>query len=295
MTYNSYEATILGYLHSVDRLYRTRPLYLGGTTASGGGVGQPPGGFIGQLTQSNVAFDLSESSSGMSDPMPVSGLSLLHNLNTIRHRITDLEASSGISSISVQGSGVALSSAITVLDFANGLNVSVDGETATVTNTFSGGGSSDHSTLSNLDYASAGHTGFQATLTAEVDYLTPATANWVELTDGSDTVLHDHDGISENTLARHTQDTDTDLGAVSAKNPPIDADKAIYRDSTAADALVTSTWTQIKAFLKTYFDTLYTGVSSGQYRQYTWVASAGGGWEFVSLDNEPVLNLEDLE
>jgi len=37
--------------------------------------------------------------------------------------------------------------------------------------------------------------------------------------------------------------------ALSAKNPPIDADKAIYRDSAAADALVTSTWAQIKAFL----------------------------------------------
>ncbi|MFH1616906.1 MAG: hypothetical protein ABIG61_17710, partial [Planctomycetota bacterium] len=56
---------------------------------------------------------------------------------------------------------------------------------------------------------------------------------------------------------KHTQGTDTALGAVGTKNPPIDADKAIYRDSTASDALVTSTWTQIKAFLKTYFDTLF--------------------------------------
>ena len=55
----------------------------------------------------------------------------------------------------------------------------------------------------------------------------------------------------------HTQNTDTGLGALSTKNPPVDADKAVYRDSTAADALVTSTWTQIKAFLKTYFDGLY--------------------------------------
>lgn len=56
---------------------------------------------------------------------------------------------------------------------------------------------------------------------------------------------------------KHTAGTDTALGAVSTKNPPIDADKALYRDSTASDALVTSTWTQIKAFLKTYFDTQY--------------------------------------
>jgi hypothetical protein len=56
---------------------------------------------------------------------------------------------------------------------------------------------------------------------------------------------------------KHTQGTDTALGALSTKNPPIDADKVVYRDSVSADALVTSTWTQVKAFLKTYFDTLY--------------------------------------
>jgi len=57
--------------------------------------------------------------------------------------------------------------------------------------------------------------------------------------------------------ALHTQGTDTALGAVGTKNPPIDADKVLYRNSASADALVTSTWTQVKAFLKTYFDTLY--------------------------------------
>jgi hypothetical protein len=56
---------------------------------------------------------------------------------------------------------------------------------------------------------------------------------------------------------RHTQGTDTALGAVGTKNPPIDADKALYRNSESSDALVTSTWSQIKSFLKTYFDTLY--------------------------------------
>lgn len=60
----------------------------------------------------------------------------------------------------------------------------------------------------------------------------------------------------------HTQDTDTDLGAVDPKNPPIDADKALYRDSTASDVLVTSTWTQVKAFLKTYFDGVYQALGS---------------------------------
>lgn len=59
----------------------------------------------------------------------------------------------------------------------------------------------------------------------------------------------------------HTQGTDTTLGTLIAKNPPIDADLAIYRDSTNSSNLVTSTWTQIKAFLKTYFDTLYAAAT----------------------------------
>lgn len=68
--------------------------------------------------------------------------------------------------------------------------------------------------------------------------------------------------VSDAVAKRHTQGTDTALGAVGTKNPPIDADKVLYRDSTAADVLVTSTWTQVKAFLKTYFDTLYAELSS---------------------------------
>jgi len=63
--------------------------------------------------------------------------------------------------------------------------------------------------------------------------------------------------IDDAVAKKHAQGTDTALGGVGTKNPPINADKVIYRDSTAADVLVTSTWTQIKAFLKTYLDTLY--------------------------------------
>ncbi|MCK5642920.1 MAG: hypothetical protein KAJ19_19070, partial [Gammaproteobacteria bacterium] len=39
-------------------------------------------------------------------------------------------------------------------------------------------------------------------------------ANLNTLTGGGDTTLHDHDGISENTAARHTQGTDTTLGTM---------------------------------------------------------------------------------
>ncbi len=42
-----------------------------------------------------------------------------------------------------------------------------------------------------------------------------------------------------------------------SKNPPIDADRVYGGDSTSSFGLVYATWTQTKAFLKTYFDTLY--------------------------------------
>ena len=94
---------------------------------------------------------------------------------------------------------------------------------------------------------------------AEVNNISDVNAT--DLTDGGDTTLHDHDGITENTAARHTQGTDTDLGVLGTKNPPIDADKVIQRDSADSDVVKTSTWTQVKAFLKTYFDTLYNNYS----------------------------------
>lgn len=46
---------------------------------------------------------------------------------------------------------------------------------------------------------------------AEVNNISDVNAT--DLTDGGDTTLHDHAGISENTAARHTQNTDTALGS----------------------------------------------------------------------------------
>jgi len=63
--------------------------------------------------------------------------------------------------------------------------------------------------------------------------------------------------LEANTSARHTQGTDTALGVLGTKATPIDADKVIQRDSADSDAVKTSTWTQVKSFLKTYNDTLY--------------------------------------
>jgi len=98
------------------------------------------------------------------------------------------------------------------------------------------------------------------TSTATSEQILKADANGLPV-DASNTDTEVADAVS----LKHTQGTDTALGAVGTKNPPIDADLALYRDSTAANVLVTSTWTQVKAFLKTYFDTLYVTVT-GRYR-----------------------------
>jgi hypothetical protein len=84
--------------------------------------------------------------------------------------------------------------------------------------------------------------------------------------------------------ASHTQNTDTNLGVLGTVNPPDNADKVIYRDNSVGDVLVTSTWTEIKAFLKTYFDTLYSTIAgtgnvtaSGMTSGYIPVATSSTG------------------
>ena len=53
----------------------------------------------------------------------------------------------------------------------------------------------------------------------------------------------------------------TSIHGATAKDPPIDADEVPLIDTAASNVLKKSTWTVIKAFLKTYFDTLYTDLT----------------------------------
>jgi len=82
-----------------------------------------------------------------------------------------------------------------------------------VTDTFFVGTSvSDHGHLGGLD----GDDHPQYLLASDATDRATFATNWTDLTDGGDTTLHDHDGISENTSARHTQGTDTTLGTMTA-------------------------------------------------------------------------------
>jgi hypothetical protein len=122
---------------------KAAPLYLGGAAGINGGIGGPPGGFIGTLPQTKVSYDLSELAV---NEIPASGYTLLDNLNRIRYRISQIEASGigGSSSLSIRENGTEIATGVTVINFigadvspiTNGVNVTISGGTG-------GGGSTN--------------------------------------------------------------------------------------------------------------------------------------------------------
>ncbi len=70
--------------------------------------------------------------------------------------------------------------------------------------------------------------------------------------------------IFEN-LLQNVAATATNVGAINAaaasKNPPIDADTFPITDTAAANIIKKVSFTNLKAFLKTYFDTLYANIA----------------------------------
>lgn len=85
------ELTLLNLLGGAEKRLRYSPVYLNGTSGSGGGSGTPPGGFSGQLAQRYVAYDTTEAavsgSVGGSGSIP----SLVDNLNRIRYDIRHIQ------------------------------------------------------------------------------------------------------------------------------------------------------------------------------------------------------------
>jgi hypothetical protein len=105
--------------------------------------------------------------------------------------------------------------------------------------------------------------------------------NFANLNSDKSETTHDHTGVYEpakgaddnfvtdaektvigNTSGANTGDeTTTTLGSkingATAKSTPIDADIVGYVDTEASNVIKKATWTNIKAFLKTYFDTIY--------------------------------------
>ena len=140
----TYERQFFQYLENLKRRIYAQPLNLGGVSSSGGGVGGPPGGFLGKLPQSKVTFDkLEEGRSGT----VASGASLLDNLNHIRRRLTNVEASGAFaSSFQLQEDDVVIASGVQTINFEGNVSL-VDEGSKKVTVTVSGGGISGISIL----------------------------------------------------------------------------------------------------------------------------------------------------
>lgn len=89
-----FERFLFGQFDQLRISLLTRPMNLGGTYGYSGGIGGNPGGYLGQLPQSRVAFDLTEAETFSYSVDPSgnpSGTSLVTNLNRIRYRIKQLE------------------------------------------------------------------------------------------------------------------------------------------------------------------------------------------------------------
>lgn len=108
-----------------------------------------------------------------------------------------------------------------------------------------GSGTTDHSALSNLDYAHAGHTGFEPAKGVDDNYVTGAEKTKLSNLSGTNT--------GDETATRIAS---INHGATE-KTSLVDADEITGQDSANSFSLIRTTWTNVKAFLKTYFDTLY--------------------------------------
>jgi len=107
----NFEQKVLQLIRQDKYSWFTVGVNLGGDPGPSGGSGVPPGGFTGQLIQSRVTYDTSETSS-LDVPVSLSGASLLHNLNRIRYWLDEKNVK-----FSVEDEGVEIASGITVLNF----------------------------------------------------------------------------------------------------------------------------------------------------------------------------------
>lgn len=135
----TYERQFFTYLENMKRRILAQPLVLGGVSSSGGGVGGPAGGFVGQLPQSRVTFDKLEEAV---NTIPESGASLLDNLNRIRYDIANI---SGVASaVEIQQDDVVTNSEATILNFEGTVDtLDEGGGKVTITISGGGGGGSD--------------------------------------------------------------------------------------------------------------------------------------------------------
>lgn len=90
------------------------------------------------------------------------------------------------------------------------------------------------------------------------------------------------DGIEANADVTDAGNVGSSINGATAKTTPVDADTMPILDSAASNVLKKVTWANIKATLKTYFDTLYpsgsgtsSGTNTGDQNLFSTIAVAG--------------------
>ncbi len=100
----------------------------------------------------------------------------------------------------------------------------------------------------------------QHAITSTSDHTSTATSGQILKADANGLPVNATNTDSEVASAvslKHTQGSDTALGTLSAKNPPVDADLMVLRDSASSWALFTTTCLQFWTYLKGKADLLY--------------------------------------
>jgi len=243
----TYERQFFQYLDNLKRTVLTQPLNLGGVQSSGGGVGGPPGGFLGRLPQSRVTYDaLEEGRSGTVG----SGASLLDNLNHIRKRLTNVEASGAFaSSFQLQEDDVVVASGVQIINFEGAVSLLDEGgKKVTVTISGGGGGGDVEGQKDDVQVVAAA-----TVLNFEnVTSVTDEGAGKVTIV-GDDT---DDEAIHDNVVG--------EINAIAAKATPVDADILLIEDSAAS-------WAKKKVTIVNLLATV----------------SGSGASDFLDLDDTP--------
>src|SRR5687768_16399735 len=117
---SDFDWAILDAINNAIRTVKASPLVLGATSSGGGG---PIGGYIGFLAQDRVSFDTVEASEW---DIPVSGISLVTNLNRIRYRLDELEASGGAGGHTIQDEGIDMTGRLYLNFVGSGVTVTDD-------------------------------------------------------------------------------------------------------------------------------------------------------------------------